>query len=260
MMMMMKKKKERKKCIGILKCPGSFDYGVMFSSILEKHQFATKIFDCEAGELPSRHEDFDGFIITGSSASAYDDVDWVKGLISKTRELIEKKCRVVGICFGHQVVAQAFCPGEVTKNPNGWELGMCSFTLEDHAAKYLSNVTSMNDDEPLMKSLSLLCVHADCVRSVPKGFRSIGGNANTSIQGMLSLDRNVLTFQSHPEFNRRAVRECALSIVKKYGPITTFSMDVFNSRISDHLDSTFVRAAIVGHFMREEEGLNYDWS
>ena len=129
-MMMMKKKKERKKCIGILKCPGSFDYGVMFSSILEKHQFATKIFDCEAGELPSRHEDFDGFIITGSSASAYDDVDWVKGLISKTRELIEKKCRVVGICFGHQVVAQAFCPGEVTKNPNGWELGMCSFTLD----------------------------------------------------------------------------------------------------------------------------------
>ena len=99
-------------------------------------------------------------------------------------------------------------------------------------------------------------MHADCVKCVPEGFRSIGGNSNTSIQGMLSRDKNVLTFQSHPEFDRNVVRQCTMSIVKKFGPIksltkgVTKSMEEFSLKLSHHADDSFVRAAILGHLMR----------
>ena len=127
----MNKTEEKRKRIGILKCPGSFDYGVMFSDMLGKDRFRCDIFDCEK-ELPVHVEIYDGFIITGSSASVYDDVEWVKKLVCKTRELILKKCRVVGICFGHQMVAQAFSKGVVTKNPNGYVSYSDIAPLEEH--------------------------------------------------------------------------------------------------------------------------------
>jgi len=253
--------KEERKSIGILSCPGSFDYGLIFKKLFPKDRFQCEIFDCEKFEFPIRFEKFDGFIITGSSASAYDEADWVKELVCVTKRLIDEKYRVVGICFGHQIVAQALPKGNVAKNPNGWELGKCSFSLEESAALHLHSIVSRTtkrlSTKP-KKDLSLLCVHADCVTSVPAGFKSLGGNKHTPIQGMLSNDLNVLTFQSHPEFDTKIVRACVESIVKKFGSIDlltkgeTKSMDEFHNTLNStttKVDDTYVRAILVGHFI-----------
>lgn len=68
---------------------------------------------------------YQGIVITGSAASAYTDEPWILKLLEYTRMLrvepYRSQVRLVGICFGHQIIARA-CGGECEKNPNGWEV------------------------------------------------------------------------------------------------------------------------------------------
>lgn len=67
--------------------------------------------------------ELDGIIITGSSASAYEDKEWVKNLVAFTRKVYEEfpRVKVLGVCFGHQIVGIA-CGGTTEKNKKGWEV------------------------------------------------------------------------------------------------------------------------------------------
>ena len=70
----------------------------------------------------------DAFIITGSKYSVYDNVPWINRLVDFVKSLIEHKKPVLGICFGHQVIAKSI-GADVIKNPLGWELGSYSIDL-----------------------------------------------------------------------------------------------------------------------------------
>ena len=75
-------------------------------------------FDVKAGNYPNNPADFDGYIVGGSSSSVYDDDEWVKDLASYFRELNDEGRKLVGVCFGHQMIAHAL-GGEVSLSPNG---------------------------------------------------------------------------------------------------------------------------------------------
>lgn len=71
---------------------------------------------------------YDGIVITGSVRSAYEDEEWIHKLIQFVKDIRSKapETRIVGICFGHQIIAMA-CGGTCVSNPKGWEV---SFILD----------------------------------------------------------------------------------------------------------------------------------
>jgi len=149
-------------------------------------------------------------IVTGSSSSAYDDDLWIKCLSKTIVEANNRGVQLLGICFGHQIIAQSL-GGKVIKNPNGVENGVCTYVVTDYAMDYLSALSKCSGRLPSNK-LSLYCWHGDVVSILPpKDFVPGGFNENTQHQ-MYYNKSNVLCFQSHPEFNS----EWLMSLAKKY--------------------------------------------
>ena len=93
------------------------DYRDMFAVWLP--QFELQAFDVRNGEFPSSVDACDAYLTTGSRFSAYDDEAWIQQLKDFVRQLHEAEKPFVGICFGHQVLAEAL-GGKVEKAESGW--------------------------------------------------------------------------------------------------------------------------------------------
>jgi GMP synthase-like glutamine amidotransferase len=106
-------------------------YGGMFQRLLGPgHDYAT--FDVQAGVLPRAIEACDAYVVTGSSAGVYDDLPWIaplKGFLATARDQVP----LVGVCFGHQVMAEAF-GGSAVKSDKGWGIGLQSYSVSKPAA------------------------------------------------------------------------------------------------------------------------------
>ena len=85
------------------------EYPDMFAEILiaTDPQLKLVTYEVVEGEYPADINEVDGYLITGSKLSAYDDVPWINDLKDFVRVLNETKKKVIGICFGHQLVAEA---------------------------------------------------------------------------------------------------------------------------------------------------------
>src|SRR3954452_14113028 len=95
------------------------DYPAMFERLLGDG-FEVESFDVQAGELPEPNGHA-AYLITGSPAGVYDPLPWIEPLQQFIRETGDAK--MVGVCFGHQVMAQAL-GGQVIKSPKGWAAGL----------------------------------------------------------------------------------------------------------------------------------------
>ncbi|KAF7535050.1 hypothetical protein G7054_g5686 [Neopestalotiopsis clavispora] len=186
-------------------------------------------FDVVQGAYPGCLSHFDAILITGSAASAYDDVEWVRALDTYILDVYENHPRVkmFGSCFGHQIICRSLFKSlgvVVERDPKGWELGVheIRFTDNFHAAmkSSLGSKTLTTDERPLTPdteqnrtierkdpiSLKLQFVHADHVRlphteALPRPWMVIGSSEHCAVQGVYDQSR-VLTFQGHFEFNR----------------------------------------------------------
>ena len=90
------------------------------------------VWDVEEGVRPTPAEidAVDGFIITGSKSSAYDDKEWIRDLERLVQELHARRKKMVGICFGHQVIARAL-GGTVAKSDKGWGVGVNVYNVSE---------------------------------------------------------------------------------------------------------------------------------
>ena len=82
-----------------------------------------KIYDVTVADYPESINECDGYLITGSKLSVYDDVQWIRDLETYIHLLHSKKKALLGVCFGHQLIAKAL-GGEVRKADKGWVLGL----------------------------------------------------------------------------------------------------------------------------------------
>src|SRR3546814_20568603 len=94
------------------------------------HAFTT--YDVARAELPAIPETQDAYVITGSPAGVYDGLPWIMRLIEWLREA-KGRTKLVGICFGHQVMAQAF-GGNVAKADKGWGIGLHRYAVHERAS------------------------------------------------------------------------------------------------------------------------------
>ena len=133
-------------------------------------------------------------MITGSKSSVYDDKDWIRSLEGFVRECHAARRKVIGICFGHQLVAQAL-GGVVGKSDKGWGVGVNCYSV-DQAAFDLADGDRF----------CLLASHQDQVMTMPPGAQRIATNDHCEVAGM-TLGAHMLTFQGHPEFIPEYSRE-----------------------------------------------------
>ncbi|MCH8617272.1 type 1 glutamine amidotransferase [Sphingomonas sp. SM33] len=161
------------------------DYPAMFDEMLGRG-FEIEVFDVEAGEFPDRNA-HDAVLITGSPAGVYDPHPWIEPLLEFIRSA--KESRMVGICFGHQAMAQAL-GGRVEKSDKGWGAGLHRYDVVRQ--------------EPWMDAASSIAdpaSHQDQVVVQPPNTDVTVASDFTPFAGLAWTDRPAISFQFHPEFS-----------------------------------------------------------
>ena len=163
-------------------------YGTMFEHLLGVAAFDWVLYDVPNGVLPGRPEDCDGYLITGAAAGVYDPQPWIADAEAFLRDA-KGKAALVGVCFGHQLMAQAF-GGKVIKSPKGWGVGLHRYEVRDHR--------SWMD---AASSIAAPASHQDQVVEAPPNTTVLAGSDFTPL-GMLAYDdQPAISIQLHPEFD-----------------------------------------------------------
>ena len=147
-----------------------------------------EIFNCSNNYFPKETDFFDGYIITGSAFGVYDEEEWITKLLIKIRDIYKKNIPLVGICFGHQAIAEAL-GGKVIKSTKGWGVGIKQM-------KFNVNKPWIN---PPIINLKLIYSHQDQVIKLPKNSQILSGDDFCPISSF-SIKNKVFTLQGHPEF------------------------------------------------------------
>ncbi len=82
-------------------------------------------------EFPQSLDLYDGILLTGSPASVHDNCDWISRLSDLIRQAGDENKRMVGSCFGHQLIAKTF-GGQVAHNEAGWMIGNYRLSISRH--------------------------------------------------------------------------------------------------------------------------------
>ena len=203
------------------------DYDQMFRTMLDGHGFAFETFAVVDGEFPGDADAADGWLITGSRHGAYDDLPWIARLEDLIRSIHDRGLPLIGVCFGHQVIATAL-GGRVEKFAGGWALGRTDYDLNG-------------------TKLSLNAWHQDQVTRRPQGARVLVGNAFCE-NAILAYGDTIWTVQPHPEFGAGFIR--GLMRTRGTGVIPedqlrlageTLDGPVANGQIADHMAAFFLK-------------------
>ena len=166
-------------------------YDKMFSSLFnEKIQFWNiDVYNIYENNFPEKLTSYNAFLITGSSYGVYENHSWIKKLFEVIKKIVHFKIPLLGICFGHQAIAQAL-GGQVIKSSKGWGIGVKEITIKKHCC-ILGN----------FKKINLIFFHQDQVVKLPQNAELIAGNSFCNISSF-SIGDSVLALQAHPEFNK----------------------------------------------------------
>ncbi|MFT5294502.1 MAG: GMP synthase-like glutamine amidotransferase [Colwellia sp.] len=186
--------------IAILQCDNVMEkfqedfgnYPEMITDLLNSVENNLEIgtFDVQKGEYPQNINDWELFITTGSKASVNDNEDWILDLIEFTKLLGVTKKKLMGICFGHQIIALAR-GGSVEESDKGWGIGIESNNI-------LIQTDWMDNDQ---HELKLIVSHKEQINQLPQGAMVIA-ESDFCPYFMVQWDDHFLSVQGHPEWNK----------------------------------------------------------
>jgi GMP synthase-like glutamine amidotransferase len=162
-------------------------YPDMFRRLLGPDAYDWRVYAADEGELPSAPEDCAAYIVTGSAAGVYESDPWIGELLDWLRAA-KGRTKLVGICFGHQAMAQAF-GGQVIKSPKGWAIGQQDYRIV-RAEPWM-------DGPPAIR---LPGSHQDQVVELPPNAEVIAASAFTPLGALAWRDQPAISMQLHPEF------------------------------------------------------------
>lgn len=150
-------------------------------------------FQVTEGALPGEDEDLDGYIVTGSKSSVYDDEEWIADTIEWVRSAHERGIPGLGVCFGHQLLASAF--GGTVEDIGEYELGYRELT---------------HDPDPIFDDIDreflAFETHSDRVTDLPADAEVLSENEYGIQAFRLEYAVGV---QFHPEYDLETARRIA---------------------------------------------------
>jgi len=163
--------------------PRHGDYDELFIKLLADRGFEFRNYPVLNNVFPEAIHDADGWLITGSRFGVFEYHEWIPPLEAFIRQAYSASIPIVGICFGHQIIAQAL-GGKVEKFSGGWSIGAVDYKVRDQA-----------------RPLTALAFHQDQVTEIPREAQVLA-STDFCKHAMLSYDDHALTIQPHPEFTR----------------------------------------------------------
>lgn len=163
-------------------------YALMFERLLGPgYDYA--VYPVIDGVFPKRVDEVDAWLVTGSRFGVYDDAPWIRPLEAFLRAAMAASVPIVGICFGHQILAQAM-GAEVGKAEAGWGVGPHDYAVVSRPA-WLTGVADR---------LTLNAMHQDQVASLPPGATLVASSAFCPF-AVLDYGGRAMSIQPHPEFD-----------------------------------------------------------
>lgn len=205
--------------------PEMGDYPDMFARLLDGNGFTFRTWRVVEGEFPASVHDADGWLITGSRHGVYEDHAWIPPLEAFIRDSFAAHVPMVGICFGHQIIAQAM-GGRVERYDGGWAVGPQDYDFGG-------------------EKLTLNAWHRDQVVEAPKGAKVIASNDFCTNAALLYDDR-ALTVQAHPEFRPEFID--GLMKTRGKGLVPDDVMASASARLADPLQDGTIAARIASFF------------
>jgi len=185
----------------------SEDYDVLLKDGMELPANSHEVFDLPNGDKLPDNIDFAGIVISGSSKILSDGISWLEDTAEWLRKQVAKNTPILGICFGHQLLAYTF-GGKVTDNPKGIEVGTktidfnenakCDQLLKDFCPSILAQVS-----------------HVQSVTELPENAIVLAFSELESHHAF-RIGENIWGLQFHPEFDAAIIHKIIVSKSVRY--------------------------------------------
>ncbi|KAI9649837.1 hypothetical protein NHQ30_002419 [Ciborinia camelliae] len=192
-------------------------YGGVFTSLLERGASSlspplppsalqiSKYDVVTAQEYPSL-ESIDAVMISGSRHTSFESDAWILKLVDFVKGVLaQDRVRLVGVCFGHQIVGRALGV-KVDRSDKGWEVSVTPVELTGRG-KEIFGLENLNRSQThLTREQNIFQMHKDIVYEYPPEVEALAYTEKCATQGMY-IRGKLITVQGHPEFTEEIVRE-----------------------------------------------------
>lgn len=203
-------------------------YDAYFQRLLGADTFEYEAWAVVDGQFPPGIDAADGWLITGSRHGAYEDHDWIPPLEDFIRDCYAARVPMIGVCFGHQVIAQAM-GGKVEKFQGGWSVGRVEYQID--GAPYAINAW-----------------HQDQVVQRPQNATVIG-STDFCENAALLYDDLFWTVQPHPEYGHDFME--GLITHRGKGLVPDAQLAEARRHLGEPLDSRAMAAQMTAFFKKE---------
>jgi GMP synthase-like glutamine amidotransferase len=202
-------------------------YDSYFMRLLGDDHFTYEAWSVVDGEMPEGVKDCDGWLITGSKHGAYEPHAWIPPLEQFIRESYAAHVPMIGVCFGHQIIAQAM-GGKVEKFGGGWSVGSVEYKIGDD-------------------SYAINAWHQDQVVEKPAS-AEVAGSTDFCANAALVYDDRIWTIQPHPEFDHAFID----GLLKyRASNVPEDQIKTAKERLGTPLDQDKIAAKMTAFFQKE---------
>jgi GMP synthase-like glutamine amidotransferase len=172
------------------------DYPTMFGTAIANAGIDVdwRIYRVHEGQVPAAVDACDGYITTGSRSGVYEDHAWIPLLEQFIRGALGGARPLVGICFGHQAIAQAL-GGRAQRSQRGWGIGI---------QRYRTRTRAPWMEPPLVEFTVPVC-HQDQVTHLPDGASVLASSPHCA-NFIVQFNESMIGIQGHPEFEPDYIR------------------------------------------------------
>lgn len=191
--------------------------------------------EVHAGEKIPEPKELEAVIVTGSAAGVYDDLEWMEHLRVFIRKAHDANLPMLGICFGHQIIADAL-GGKVIKSPKGWGLGRHVYQMQ--------TVPDFFPDST--ENIAIAASHKDQVVTPPVGAKIFLSSSFTPNAGLLYANGTTMSMQPHPEFEIEY--SGAIFELRRGNPLSEDEVEAAIKSLQNPIDNDLVGLALAGFF------------
>ncbi len=202
--------------------------------------FTYQIIDILNGQKVPDPNDLEAAVVTGSAASVYDNLEWMKPLRAFIRSAHNINLPMLGICFGHQMIAAAL-GGKVEKSEKGWGLGRHLYKVK-HNNSFTQNLPA---------EIAVPASHQDQVIAAPRAAKVFLASQFTPNAGLIYDNGTTLSVQPHPEFS--VAYASALAGVRRNNPLSENQVDKAIESLRQPLDNNHVATMLAGFLSQAEK-------